>query len=425
MRISLSDKQKKAIAQSNARINLWIGSVRSGKTYSSIIRFIASLQQEPYGDVMILGYNRDTIQRNVLEPLYQLLGEPVPSVGCKNTKLFGRNVYFVGAHNESSIARIQGSTLAIAYVDEVAKLPKSVWSMLMTRLSVKNAILFGTANPDGPSHWLKLDYLDRRDKFDLQDWQFTLDDNPSLTEDYKNAIKSELTGVWYRRLIMGEWAIAEGSVYDMFNSDYHVIDDNPRWNQYTIIGVDYGTTNPFAAIAIGFNNLHRPFLVVEKELYYDSSKTGVQKTDAQYADMLEDFLANFPNNKYVYLDPSAASFEQELKRRGIKVLSANNDVTSGIRYVSSLIYKGDLQIHNSCKNLINEIQGYVWDLSLSQKGKDAPLKKNDHALDAMRYAIYSHFGGKSFLDPVTPKMQEQVTHYKSYDNYGWFGGGAL
>lgn len=424
MEITLSPKQRKAIAEAKARVNLWIGSVRSGKTYSSIIKFLASLQQEPLGDVMILGYNRDTIQRNVLESMYQLLGAQVPSIGSKSTKLFGRNIYFVGAHNEGAISRIQGATLAIAYVDEVTRIPKSVWSMLMTRLSVPGATLFGTANPDGPSHWLKLDYIDHAEKFDMKTWGFTLDDNPSLTEEYKKAVKSELTGVWYKRLILGEWAVAEGAIYDMFDPDFHVVDENPRWNQYTIVGVDYGTTNPFAAVAVGYNDIHRPRLVVERELYYDSSNSGVCKTDNQYADMLEEFLTYLPNNKCVYLDPSAASFETELRRRGIKVISANNEVTPGIRYISSLLHKGDLQIHRSCKNLIREMQGYLWDLNASQKGKDVPLKKSDHANDATRYAIFSHFGGKLFLDRQQNKV-EPIQTYKPYNQYGFFGGGVV
>ena len=419
MQIHLSDKQKRAIVEAKARINLWIGAVRSGKTFSSLIKFIAALQEEPWGDVMILGYNRDTIQRNVLESMYALLGAQAPSIGSKAVKLFGRNVYFVGAHNEGAISRLQGSTLAIAYVDEITRIPQSVWSMLMTRLSVPGARLYGTANPESPSHWLKTDYIDRKKEFDLIDWTFYLDDNPALDEKYKQAIKSELTGVWYRRLILGEWAIAEGAIYDMFNPDFHIVDENPRWNQYTVIGIDYGTTNPFAAVAIGFTNIHRPFLFVEKELYYDSSKTGISKTDAQYADMLEEFLLTLPNNKWIYLDPSAASFETELRRRGIKVLSANNDVENGIRYVASLLHKGDVQIHRSCKNLIREMYGYVWDLVASSKGKDKPIKKDDHCLDCFRYGTFSHWGGQLFLENTT-KIQP-IPQYKPYDQYGWFG----
>ncbi|HMF71392.1 MAG TPA: PBSX family phage terminase large subunit [Flavitalea sp.] len=421
MHISLSEKQKVAIAESNARINLWIGAVRSGKTFSSIIKFISALQKAPWGDVMILGYNRDTLQRNVINPMYQLLGTDPPSIGSKGIKLFGRNVYFVGAHNEGAISRLQGATLALSYVDEITRIPQSVWSMLMTRLSVTDAKVYGTANPESPSHWLKLEYLDRKDLFDLKEWNFYIDDNPALDEKYKSAIKSELTGVWYRRYILGEWAVAEGAIYDMFDPLFHVLEDSPRWNQYTIIGIDYGTTNPFGMVAIGFNNTHRPFLFIDKEFYYDSSVTGISKTDAQYADMVEEFLIDFPNAKYIYLDPSAASFETELRRRGVKVISANNDVENGIRYVASLFHKGDLQIHRSCKNLIREIQGYVWDLEASSKGKDKPIKKADHLLDAARYGIFSHFGGKLFLEDPKPKT-EPTQQFKPYNSYGWFGG---
>ena len=107
-----SPKQDQSIWEANKRLNVWIGAVRSGKTYSSIMKFIDLLKNAPEGNCMIIGVNRDTIQRNVLLELYKFLGFPCPGTKTTETKLYGRNVYFVGAHDEGSVRRIQGSTLS-------------------------------------------------------------------------------------------------------------------------------------------------------------------------------------------------------------------------------------------------------------------------------------------------------------------------
>ena len=131
--MSLSQKQITSFKNANNRINIWVGAVRSGKTYSSILKFIDLLKNGPPGAVMIIGVNRDTIQRNVLGELYKFLGFSPPTSKTTETKLYGRNVYFVCAHDESAVRRIQGSTLAAAYVDEATCIPAPFWRMLLSR----------------------------------------------------------------------------------------------------------------------------------------------------------------------------------------------------------------------------------------------------------------------------------------------------
>ena len=153
--MTLSPKQIESFNGADSRINVWIGAVRSGKTYSSILKLIDLIKNGPEGSCMIIGVNRDTIQRNVLLELYKFLGFPCPGAKTTETKLYGRNIYFVGAHDEGSVRRIQGSTLAFAYVDEVTCIPQPFFTMLLSRLSVKGAQLLCTGNPEGPAHWFK------------------------------------------------------------------------------------------------------------------------------------------------------------------------------------------------------------------------------------------------------------------------------
>ena len=132
-----SPKQNSSYVDATHRFNVWVGAVRSGKTYASIERFIKDLKDGAPGDAMIIGVNRSTIHRNVLTHLYKRLGFPCPSPMANKSQLYGRDVYFVGAPDVSAVTTIQGSTLALAYVDEATCIPEPFWKMLETRPAAK------------------------------------------------------------------------------------------------------------------------------------------------------------------------------------------------------------------------------------------------------------------------------------------------
>ena len=111
-----------------------------------------------------------------------------------------------------------------------------------------------------------------------------------------------------------------------------------------------------------------------------------------------EFIGNIPYTRII-IDPSAASFIAELKKRGLRVKAGKNDVIDGIRFAGSLFAKGDLYLSDSMKRTISEIQAYTWDPKATEKGEDKPLKENDHCMDAMRYFAYTVLkgGGVSIL----------------------------
>ena len=128
---------------------------------------------------------------------------------------------------------------------------------------------------------------------------------------------------------------------------------------------------------------------VEKEYYWDPHKMGRQKVNSEFADDVQQFLEPY-SVKNIYIDPSADSFQLELKRRGMHVVHANNNVADGIQLMTAEMKKGNIVVCSECKNVIREIESYVWDPRAADKGLDAPLKKNDHSLDAIRYCCASH-----------------------------------
>lgn len=390
----LSAKQLESYRDSTARINLWVGSVRSGKSYSANFAFLKFVMEaEPQNlDMIILGRSQQAIKRNIIGPLLNLLGARAEYyIGKQELHIGHRTIHVVGANDERASTKIQGSTFLGALVDEVTILPESVWNMLLSRLSPPGARLFGTTNPDSPYHWLKTGFIDRAKDLDLKHWDFTFEDNPSLSPKYIDSLKSEYTGLWYQRYIEGKWVLAEGAVYDFFNEKENVIHEIPGMSEEYIVGVDYGTTNPCAFVLIGRSTQTQPNMWVEKEYYYDSSKALRQKPDSEYAEDLARFINGY-NVKGIYIDPSAVSLRVELRRIGItNIFEANNDVLNGIRYVYDLFKNGTIKICSSCKNLIFEMGTYVWDQKAAQKGIEKPLKVSDHALDALRYGAFSHY----------------------------------
>lgn len=391
-----SPKQDKSFCESTHRFNIWVGAVSSGKTFSSIERLIYDLKNGPSGDAMIIGVNRGAIQRNILHHLYNRLGFSCPTEKAQMARLYGRNVWFVGAPDVSAVSTIQGSTLALAYVDEATNLPEPFWLMLISRLRVPGAKLLATCNPEGPAHWLKKDFIENKD-LDLAYWNFNLEDNPTLDEAYKTQLKASYHGMWYNRYILGEWALAHGAIYDCYDKDNEYEKDFPSPNYY-VVGIDYGTTNATAAVLCAVSPNRWPQIRVEAEYYYDSAKKGRSKTDQELVRDIKDFIG-YKNISAIYVDPAAASFKIALRQAELPVLDANNDVLLGIKICSKFIGGKNIVIHKSCTTLREHIQSYAWDSKAADRGDDKPVKKNDHILDALRYAVCSAFPRGEFNHP--------------------------
>ncbi len=388
-RKDFSPKQWNMITGPLKRLNIAEGSVRSGKTFATLFLWCRFVQSMPRASSFIMvGKNIHTLKRNVLK-LLMLIAGPENfdySLHTKEGQLYGRTIFLEGANDERAEGKIRGITLTGAYGDELTLWPKSFFDMLLSRLSDTGAKFIGTTNPDGRSHWLLRDYLEKPE-LDLQRYRFRLDDNESLDPEYVKNLKKEYTGLQYKRFILGEWAIAAGAVYDMFDDSKHV--GKPAW-KYTrqFVSIDYGTQNPcvfgfFRARAAPSGNQY----YLKKEYYHDG-RNDMQKTDEQYSQDLKKFVGS-EKIEGIIVDPSAASLITQLRRDGWRVLRGRNAVLPGIAKVSTAISRGDLLIDPSCKNTIREIGSYVWDNKARDRGEDKPVKIDDHCMDMLRYGIFT------------------------------------
>lgn len=418
--MKLSPKQEEFIANCKAKINIAHGAVRSGKSHAAGFRFGCDVINCPDSNIIMIGNSFGAIIENGVKPLADdhFRGNCVWQRG-NQTLLFGdKKIRVLGAHDEGAVRAIQGNTISLAYVDEMTTIPPSFMDMLTTRLSHPWSKLIGTCNPSSPVHPIKTHLIDSPDKDYCYACHFEIDDNPHLDERTKNDLKTKYSGLFYQRYIKGLWVMAEGAIYADFNRATHALERSPGFAERYFCGIDYGAQNPFAAVMIGYRSKHTPRFWVEKELYWDPKKTFRQKTNSEYADDIERFVDGY-NVGAVYLDPSAESFQIELRRKHIRVIEAVNDVFPGITFVANLISNHQLKVLEACPNLIGEMEMYVWDSRKALRGIEEPIKTNDHLCDAMRYALYTAFGSKISMDLHKTPIDEGKPKPESLRSYGF------
>ena len=366
------------------RINILHGSVRSGKTWISLVLWCVWIRNMPADKTYIMtAKTLTTLKRNCLDLLEVLAGKNnfKYSMSKKEGVLYGRKIYLEGVADSEAESKIRGMTLQGAYCDEITLFTEDFFSMLLSRLSEPGAKLFGTTNPDNPNHWFKVNYIDRKDELDFFIMEFLIDDNTFLDRRYVEELKKEYTGVFYRRFILGEWCSAEGLVYPMFEKSLHVIEEIPKadGDEEYYISIDYGTLNP---CSMGLWRLDDNCALRIRESYYSGRQSKKQLTDEEYYERLEMLAGEYPI-KCVIIDPSAASFITTIRRHGrFTVRKANNNVLDGIRVTGTLLQSGRLKLHCSCEDAVREFGTYSWD---EKSGEDKVIKEFDHAMDDIRY----------------------------------------
>ncbi len=391
----LSPKQLESLSGSTARVNIWEGSVRSGKTIASLLRWLIYVATSDIsGELVVVSRTRSSAARNVFAPLADpnLFGPAASQVhytaGADTATVLGRTVWVLGSSDVRSENVLRGLTCSGAYVDEVTLLREDFFTQLLNRLW-EGAKLFGTTNPDNPAHWLKKKFLDRLDVLpDWRRWKFVLDDNPALSEERKAAIRRENTGLFYRRNVLGEWVAAEGAIYDMWDPARHVVDPGqvPAMERVLAVGIDYGTTNPTRGLIVG---------LAQQALWVLDEWAPAGGTDAELSAAFIRWLDSRPepvwrDPDWVFVDPAAASFKLQLYRDGLtNVANGANSVVPGIRTVGSLLALDRLKVSTSCPHLIDQLPGYSWDPKATERGEDKPLKVADHEADALRYAVHT------------------------------------
>ena len=363
------------------------GAVRSGKTLCTGLSFFCWAMCCFDGrNFALCGKTITGVRRNLLQDLLPVLEgmgfrcEEQRSRNALHVRLGGRRntFYLFGGKDESSAALIQGITLAGVLLDEVALMPRSFVEQAIARCSVTGSRLWFSCNPESPAHWFYREWIEKAEEKGALRLRFTMEDNPGLSEQVKQRYRTMFEGAFYRRFVLGEWVAAEGRVYDFFDESFVKPAPEGEMEQW-YISCDYGTVNPTSMGLWGKRgeNWYRV-----AEFYYDARAQRRQMTDEEYADALEK-LAGGRKIRAVVLDPSAASFAETLRRRGLRVKKADNEVLSGIRLTAQMLKTGRMVICSPCADAIREFSLYRWEEG--EDGRDRVRKEHDHAMDEIRY----------------------------------------
>lgn len=380
----ITTKQRQFLLEPFCRINLLEGSVRSGKTWISLVKWAMFVRSRPQGELfMMVGKTREALQFNCVGLLEDLAGADFKCNARSNVGyLYGREIRLLGANDEKAASKIKGSTLAGAYIDELSEIPESFYKMTLSRLSVSGAVLLATTNPDSPNNYVFTDIIENED-ISRKCWKFLLDDNTFLPKEYIENIKKEYTGVFFERYILGNWVVAEGLVYPDYDN---TVKTEPRDYTEYAVSMDYGTQNPTVMLLWG---RHGGTWYAVREYEHSGRETNIQKTDAEYYAELEKLCSDVPVQSgakiELIIDPSAASFIAVAQQgHRFKVRKADNDVLNGIRNTASALSDRRILINDCCARTIREFGLYSWD---SRAAEDAVIKEDDHGMDAVRYFI--------------------------------------
>lgn len=381
--------------EEDKRINILVGAVRSGKTYSMIPKVLRGCRFNVGGWRLLTGVSKQTIFNNVLNDLFNLIGQRHwqwlnRQAGILN--IMGATWLVMGAKDEGSEKYLRGLTAGLVIADEITLMPEEFYNMLISRMSPEGSRFYATTNCDSPRHWLKEKVLDNerlKREGKLFEMTCTLEDNPNLPEDYKETLKASFKGLFYRRYVLGQWVMAEGSIWGDCWDDSLIFDEPPmgmlgpggyqdRW-----IAVDYGTNHPQV-----YGEFYDDGTTVwmTREYFWSSTKEMQQKTDAQYADDLMAFMG--PEACQIIVPPEAASFRAELVMRGLWNSDANNEVLEGIQTVAGLMATKKLRIQRKCVNTLKGIELYCWDPKAALRGEEKPIMVDDDAAAMLRYACH-------------------------------------
>lgn len=415
--IKFNPKQKELIkllkADKLARINILEGAVRSGKTWISLIVFALWVATKPKdATFLMVAKTLTSLKRNCLELLQGLVGEDNFSynISQKQGKLFGRTVYLEGVNDIRAEGKIRGMTLTGAYCDELTLFTEDFFTMLLSRLSMPGAKLFGSTNPDSPLHWLNVKYIKRADELDMLVVKFTILDNETLDPAYVEALKQEYTGVFYKRFILGLWVVADGACYPKFadKPDEYTVDELPENVNFISIGVDFGgnrSLTTFVATAIHGNY---DSLTVIKD-YHIAGRKGEIDADRVNSEFIQFVMElreqyNLPV-KYVFADSEAQYLINGMRKAaaqlGLQIGESKKvEVVQRIICTNSLINTGRFKVMRNCQLVREGLMGAVWNPKAAALGRDERLDDFTSDIDILDATEYSF---ERFISRLTPK----------------------
>lgn len=391
-----------------ATISVAEGAVRAGKTVDNVAMFAKMLELGVQDRIHLASGSTSANAKLNIGDCNGFGLEYIFRGRCKWSKFKGNEclriktanreyiVIFVGGSKADSFKKIRGNSYGMWIATEINLHHDSFIKDAFNRqLASKTRRVFWDLNPSSPANFIYKDYIDKFEETYGERYNyehFTIRDNASITEERIRDIESQYdkNSVWYRRDILGERCNAEGLVYPMFNKDIHVVrkgDVQTEGDYY--VSSDYGIQNA-TVFLLWQKEVGSKRWICLNEYYYSGRDNHYQKTVSEHVKGLIQML-NGIEPRAIIVDPSASALITEIRRKGYHVRRADNDVKEGIDDVSTMLANQLLAFCDCCVNTIGEFGIYSWDEKASERGEDAPLKENDHAMDATRYFVRTKY----------------------------------
>lgn len=369
---------------------------------------------------VILGVTNSTIERNILQPLREIYGDKlIGTINSQNiAKLFGEEVYCLGAEKVSQVSKIRGASIKYCYCDELAEYNQEVFELLKSRLDKEYSVLDGALNPESPTHWLK-QFLDS--DADIYCQSYTIFDNPFLPKKFVENLCKEYEGtVYYNRYILGQWCNAEGLIYTRFANE----PEKYKWTKkkedgtydlpsgMTIIGIDYGGTKSgqaFVCTRISHDFKYVITLGSEKHMG-DIDPDDLEELEIEFAKKMMykynceiDYM--FPDNEEVVLIRGLKRRVQELGWntivRGCVKEPINDRIDCGRTMISyNILY----YIEEECKLFVDALSSALWDDEAQEDTRLDDFTTDIDTIDAWEYSWCKYM--KSINDMINRRRMD-------------------
>ena len=412
--MQLTSKQNEYIRNATHRWNIKTGAVRSGKSYVDTAYTIPARIRERIekpGLTVIFGVSRDTIERNVLQPMREIYGSGlVGTINNRNmARVCGEDAYCLGAEKVSQVAKVQGSSIKYAYGDEVAKWNREVFEMLKSRLDKPYSCFDGACNPENPTHWLK-EFIDS--DIDIYVQKYEIFDNAYLPKEYVENLCKEYEGtVYYDRLIKGLWKRAEGAIYRMFADDPErfIRPVNRQDIKEIRIGIDFGgngSGHSFVATAILWNGIVHP-IMSRKHMKKDFPQgIDANKLSELFLQFVADVIEKYGKPRYAFWDNAETVLGQSIENAcrkefpSLLVLPAQKKkINDRINYTVRIMGSGRFFITPDCLTLKKALQDAVYNSKVLQEERLDDGSTDIDTLDAFEYTIERDING-AYYNPV-------------------------
>lgn len=406
--IQLSPKQIEYTKNANHRWNIKSGAVRSGKSFVDISNVIPERiisRKNESGLVVIAGVSRDTIERNVLQPMrdiYTIKRVSEINRSTNTAMLFGQKVYCLGAEKISQVAKIQGSSIKYCYGDEIAKWNKEFFEMLKSRMDKLCSCFDGACNPEFPTHWLK-EFLDSDADIYLQ--RYRIFDNPFLSKFFIDNLCKEYEGtIFYDRLIEGLWKRAEGAIYKKFadRPDKFLMSIKTEKAKQEIdriiVGVDFGgNQSGHSFVATGFDrNLKTVCALKSKRVLQKDFPDSIDSNilDGLVCDFISQVEKKYGAVDELYWDNAETVLGNTIRNAvaekfpNIIVRPAEKkEIKSRIDCTVRLMGAGRFFITEDCESLSTALSEAVWNSKVNQDERLDDGSCDIDSLDAFEYTI--------------------------------------